>query len=536
MAPQPGICSILGVARALGLPSAMALQGSTTFVRVLACLGVLAAATRAQAEGIETTVSGTVGLGRAATVLRVNDFMATWQNPANLAVVPGSDLGAELRLPLLHACFDRSRDPDVEYRMDDPDNGSFGSESFSEVCNKGGVMPAGNLGWAQSFDGWGYGIGFFTPAAVPNLAYGNDTIVTQGALDDEVYPTTTRGTESPNRYLLLNREQLGGFLQAGAGVRLSPLVRVGLGLGFGFVTLRNRSVASVLGGSFRDQEVLNDLRVSDFFIPRAIASVVVTPLPALEIAAALTYQGDVDGSGTVDVDANGIKAPDRGNCRSDNPGAKCRVENAQLTAPFPRLTATLGIRYASLRGSRDQSRPLEPMKDERWDIELNGFWSQTSHVDQYSVTLYEGDPPAQVAFSSSPRTNPLPLPAKLTLPYKWRDTFGLRLGGDYNVLAEFLTLRAGLSYESSATPTEYMNIDAWAVTRVGLHAGGTVQLGKLKLSIAYAHIFFGSVNVPVGKGGIKEIVAVMPNLAQSVNEGDYSASMDVISGQVNYAF
>ena len=90
----------------------MALRSSTTFTRVVACLGVFAAASGARAEGIETTVSGTVGLGRAANMVRVNDFMATWQNPANLAVIPSSDLGAELRLPLLHACFDRSRDPD----------------------------------------------------------------------------------------------------------------------------------------------------------------------------------------------------------------------------------------------------------------------------------------------------------------------------------------------------------------------------------------------------------------------------------------
>lgn len=91
--------------------------------------------------------------------------------------MPSSDLGAELRLPLLHACFDRERDPNGKYRTQDPALGYRGSESFREVCNKGGVMPAGNLGWAQAFDsGWGYGIGFFTPAAVPNLEYGDDLI------------------------------------------------------------------------------------------------------------------------------------------------------------------------------------------------------------------------------------------------------------------------------------------------------------------------------------------------------------------------
>jgi|GEM_PF-5338387 len=513
-------------------------QGSATFTRVLACLGVLVSAGGAHAEGIETTVSGTVGLGRAATVLRVNDFMATWQNPANLAVVPSTDLGAELRLPLLSACFDRARDPALEddYRTSNPELGYYGSEHFRQVCNKGSVMPAGNLGWAQAFEsGWGYGIGFFTPAAVPNLEFGNDTIVSQQLdADAEMRPITTTGEESPNRFLLLKRQQLGGFLQVGAGVRLSPLVRIGASLGWGFATLHNRSVASAIGGTFRDQEVLNDLNVSDWFIPRALASVVVTPLPSLELAATLLYQGDVDGVGTVDFTGNGIRNAPRGNCRSDNPGPHCRIEDARLTAPFPRLSATLGVRYASLRAGRD--RALDPMKDERWDVELNGSWSQTSHVDQYSVTLFEGDPPGRIALSTAERSVLQPLPASFKIPYQWKDTFGLRLGGDYNLLPELLALRAGLSYESNATPTSYMNIDAWAVNRFGLHLGGTVKLGNLKLSIAYAHIFFGSVEVPVGDGKVVEAVSANPMGAQAVNEGDFTASLNVLSGQVNYAF
>lgn len=521
----------------------MAQPALAIFTRVLACLGVLVSARGARAEGIETTVSGTVGLGRAATVLRVNDFMATWQNPANLAVVPSTDLGGELRLPLLSACFDRQQDrrpeADVMYRATIPEQGYFGSEHFRPVCNKGSAMPAGNLGWAQAFEsGWGYGVGFFTPAAVPNLEYGDDIVVSQALTEaDEMLPYTMRGEESPNRFLLLKRQQLGGFLQAGAGVRLSPLVRIGASVGWGFATLHNRSIASVQGGTFQDQEVLNDVNVSDWFIPRALASVVVTPLPSLELAATLLYQGDVNGTGTVDITANGIRNAPRGNCRApgmENPGPHCRVDDARLTAPFPRLSATLGVRYAALRTGRQ--RALDPMRDERWDVELNGSWSQTSHVDQYSATLFEEAPEARVAFSSAERARALPLPGNLTIPYKWKDTWGLRLGGDYHVLAELLSVRAGLSYESRAIPTAYMNLDAWAVTRFGLHAGATVKLGKLKLSVAYAHIFFGSVTVPVGQGRVTEIVSVNPENAQAVNEGDYTASLNVLSVQANYAF
>lgn len=523
----------------------MAKQGMGRVSRLLArasaawvCLGAFASAGVARAEGLETTVAGTIGLGRAASALRVNDFMATWLNPANLAVVPTRDLGAELRLPLLHACFDRVRDPDAKYRTNDPALGYAGSESFAPVCNEGSVMPAGNLGWAQAFDsGWGYGIGFFTPSAVPNLKYGTDTVVTQAPQSDEMLPITREGEESPNRFLLLQREQLGGFLQAGLGIRVSPWVRVGASLGLGFATIRNKSLASVQGGTFQDQEVLNDVHVQDWAIPRAMASVVLTPLPALEVVAALSYQGDVTANGYVDLTANGIQNAPLTNCRGsdqDAPGPHCRVDDATLRAPFPRLTATLGVRYASLRAGR--ARALDPMRDERWDVELNASWSQTSHVDEYVLTLVEDGPLARVAFSSSPSTMPLAVPSRVIIPYRWKDTFGLRAGGDYNLLPELLAVRAGVSYESSATPMPYMNIDAWAVTRVGLHLGATYALGDLKLSIAYAHVFFGSVSVPVGQGEIREIVSANQNAAQAVNEGDYSAWLDVISAQVNFAF
>ena len=516
----------------------MRMMGLTSSGRSVALLLACVVPQVARAEGLETTVSGTIGLGRAANVARVNDFMATSLNPANLAAVPSNDLGGELRLPWLHACFDRVRDPGASYRTNDPVLGYAGSESFAPVCNEGALMPTGNLGWAQAFEsGWGYGVGFFTPAAIANLKYGSDTIVTQAAQADEMLPTTANGVESPNRFLLLAREQLGGFLQAGVGVTLSPLLRLGASLGLGFAKIHNKSVASVQGGTFQDQEVLNDLHVSDWMIPRATVGLVATPLPALEVAAVLTYQGDVNASGYVDLTANGLKNAARTDCRGLDaaaPGPYCRVDGASLKVPFPRLTATLGVRYSQLRAGR--TRAFDPLKDERWDIELNASWSQTSHVDAYTLTLYRGPPSARVAFSSSPDTMPLAVPGKIVIPYHWRDTFSVRAGGDYNLIAERLAVRAGLSYEHSATPTPYMNIDAWAVTRVGLHLGGTYALGKLKLSLAYAHIFLGSVSVPLEQGRVPEIVSINQQAAQSVNEGDYSGSLDVVSGQVNFAF
>jgi hypothetical protein len=71
---------------------------------------------------------------------------------------------------------------------------------------------------------------------------------------------------------------------------------------------------------------------------------------------------------------------------------------------------------------------------------------------------------------------------------------------------------------------------------VGLHAGLTLAHGKLSSTIGYSHVFFQSVTVPVGGGGVKEIAAQLPEQAQAVNEGFYQAALDIVTVQGNITF
>jgi long-subunit fatty acid transport protein len=503
----------------------------------------IASTTRvAHAAGFEDTMSGTINLGRAANALRVQDFMATWQNPANLALIPSHDFGAELRLPLLQACFDRARDNSAAYRVNDSAQGLAGTESFQNVCNDGTHVPTGNLGFAQAFDGgWGWGIGFFTPAVNAASKYGNETVVTQFPLPGETLPITANGNESPNRFLLLERQVLGGFLQAGAGVQIVRQFRVGASVGLGFANIHNLNIASVQGGTFRDQEILTDIKATDWLVPRAALSMVFAPVDAFEAMASLTYQGDIHADGDVQFQTNGIQDGPLTDCRvasPERPGTHCQSGSAELTVPFPNLEATLGLRYAKRRYQR--TRASTPMRDEIWDVEVDGYWSQTSHVDQDTIKLYSQAPGApgstNLVFSSAPNATSLAIPASFAIPHHWRDTFGVRAGGDYNAVPGLLALRLGVSYETRAVPVEYMNIDAFPVAKLGLHVGGTLAFERVKLSVGYAHVFFQPVDVGVGAGRVPEIVSQQPNQAQAVNEGYYQAALDVVSLQANLEF
>jgi hypothetical protein len=513
---------------ALGVLSLFAISGGT---RV------------AHAAGIEDSVAGAVNLGRAANYVRVNDFMATYQNPANLAVVPGGDLGGELRFPMLQACFDRAKDNSVtNYRQPTP---TFqGSEHFGNVCDEGKLFPTGNLGWAQSRKtGWGYGLGFFTPAGAPTAKFGDDTVVTVSPSPNETLPTTPMGVESPNRYLLLEKRAIAGFLMAGVGAQPIPQLRLGLSAGLGFANVFYKNVVSSVGGSFTDAEIVSELHATDWVIPRLTTSIVVAPVESFEIMGQLTYQGDIEAEGYTEITANGIQGASVKDCATvENgrpaPGPRCRIDDIKLNNPLPTLEATIGLRYAKRRVAR--ARVLNPMKDEVFDLEVDLYWSQTSHVKDNAVTLFEGQRGAigspWVSRSSAPTGGVVPIQNGFSIPRNWKDTYGVRFGGDWNVIANLMAIRLGVSYETGAVPNEYMNIDFWPLKKVGVHAGLTTQLGRQKFTIAYSHVFYETVAVPVGTGKVVDIAAEAPDRGQAVNEGYYQAALDVISLQTNIAF
>lgn len=497
--------------------------------------GLTGVAGKARAAGVEDAPGGSIALGRAANYVSVRDFMAIWQNPANLAVVLGRDAGLELRLPVFNACFDRARDPEVSYKLE---------ESFNKVCNESKVFPTGNVGYAMSFDnGLGFGVGVFTPASTAKSSFGNDNLVTFEPRAGEVYPITETGTESANRYMLIERNVLAAFLMAGVGYQIIPELRIGLSAGAGFAKVQYKSVSSLSGQTFVDQEVLTNVHVTDWFVPRMTLSAVGSPLPQLDIMFQATFNGDIEASGHVDAEANGIKGAPRGDCRSADPGPHCRVEDAKLRVPFQRAELTLGVRYGFTRPGHNAGPKHDPQVDEIADIEFNAYWSNTANVDAYRLTLYDVDArePARIDFSSDPAGLPAPLPPNAVIPHRWKNTYGMRLGADYNVLPRLLSVRAGLSYESSAVRTSYMNIDYFPTQKVGIHLGASVMLGMVKVSVAYAHLFYPGLDVGVGDGRLPEVVAIParppnPVPARAVNEGSYRMRMDIVSIQGNVRF
>jgi opacity protein-like surface antigen len=505
-----------------------------------ALLLATAVASDAQAAGIEDTVGGAIGLGRAAYFVRVNDFMAILQNPANLSVVPGGNLGAELRLPILTSCFDRAKNLLLEqmdkYKRDRDGNAV---EGFDQVCNNAFPSPTANIGWARSYNnGIGWGIGLFTPAAVGGAKYGKDTNVTIIPRPMETYPQTVTGMESPTRQLGIERDGIVAHLMLGLGYQPHKMIRFGASAGAGFATIQNKNMVSSTGGTFKDQEILNDLTARDYFIPRATASVVFAPHDSFEIMGAIAYQDDIRGQGHTDLTANGVKGVPLKKCTDAEPGSHCRVSGVKLHVPLPTLEATVGLRYALRRVARE--RVLDPMKDEKFDIEVNASWAQTSHVDKFDVTLHNkmlgGEGAPRVQMGNDMAANKLPVQPSSQIPKYWKDTWTIRAGTDINIVPEAFSLRLGGSFATSATETGYMNTDYMPVQKIGAHLGATVAVSTYRITLAYAHIFFKTIDVPVGQGLVKDIVVNGQDQALPVNEGRFTGALDVVSLQMNAQF
>lgn len=495
----------------------------------------------AKAAGIEDTVGGAVGLGRAAYFARVNDFMAVLQNPANLSILPRGDLGAELRLPVSKVCYDRAYNPDIAASYKHDSMGNL-AESFEQVCNDDFPLPTANIGWARSYEnGWGWGIGLFTPAGVGGAHYGKDTNVTVSASPMEPYTPTTTGIESPTRQLGISREAVAATLMLGLGYQPHPMLRLGASFGAGFGSVRNQNMVSASGGTFRDQEIINELFVRDSFIPRATAALVFAPVnttSSLEFFGTLMYQDDIKGTGYTDLTANGISGAPLKSCLDPNPGTHCRIDGVKLTVPMTKLEATFGIRYAYRRTKRE--RALNPMKDEYFDIEVDASWAQTSHVDGFHVTLHDkmlnGPGSPHVQFGNYEGAPALPVQPTTMIPKYWNDTWTIRAGTDINIAPETFTLRLGGSFATNAVPVAYMNTDYLPVQKIGAHVGATLALGTYKITLAYAHVFFQTVDVPLGQGKVVDIAVNFADRAQAVNEGRFTGGMDVLSLQLNAQF
>ncbi len=519
---------------------------------LVASLCLASSPSPARAGGFEYPGAGTRALGRGgAFYARADDPMALHYNPANLASLSPSQLMLNVHLGWFGSCYRRAGfyEPNLGGTIFDEDPtspGLWAGGEFPEVCNEGPPGPSPDLAYTMRLGSQlGLGFGLIAPAAIGHNVYADDvdpgTIRSNGAL-----------LPAPGRYVLLEEQLIIAHPTVGIGYRPLRWLQVGASFQWGLGIFKFVNTTRPVVGTNPEQDVRSDLSASDFFVPAAIVSVHAIPHDNLDVVLSFRWSDDVRASGdtTLRYGAYGVGDVDRG-VEAPVP-TDTEISDTRLEAPQP-WSLALGVRYADRITPRPEDtaaverlsgRVEDPMSNERWDVELDVVWEMNSRVDDFVVDLPDDAALSQrdvVTGGGGLVLEPgnLPLPDELRIRHDWKDQLSIRLGGDYNVIPGMASLRLGGSFETNGVTPSFANLDFIPSQRIGVHGGLTVRLGRFDISLAYAHFFQETIEVPEcatddveacaaeGAAALEQISA--DEDGRIVNAGTYESNIDVIS-------
>lgn len=163
-----------------------------------------------------------------------------------------------------------------------------------------------------------------------------------------------------------------------------------------------------------------------------------------------------------------------------------------------------------------------------FDIELNAVYEAWSWLDGTDHYLTLKNPPPLVN-----RGEPL----TITLPHRYKDTIGLRLGGSLYMPMTAdagVTMRMGGFYDSSASADQDLRLDFDTLAKLGITAGLGVSMRGVELNAAYSYQHSLSRTVTSGElriidGTTGQPVRINDQVAPAINNGTYSGSTHVLS-------
>jgi long-chain fatty acid transport protein len=457
---------------------------------VLACGAIFFSRDVLATNAEEFPDNGSEQEGRGgAWVARASDPLAAFYNPAGLAGQP-TRLTLQANLSSQNTCFAR-----VKAQNDPIMDGVLPGQSYPKVCSDGSLFPDPQLGLAWRVnDRVGLGLLVLGPSAVGNVSW----------------PEFVGSSPSPSRYLLIKANVV--YLLPTVGVGWEPLdgLRVGASFQAGLAPVIDFANAAIAVQGLTSpglNDVRSELRAKTFFVPGFTLGAIWSPLERLDVAGWYKWSAPIDAKGDVQTASGYFDTTHQQpviwgdthvpNCNQP-PGAPLRCgngDNVEVKVPQP-MEAKLGFRFHLPReGSPSNPHVRDPIAHDLFDVEADLTWANDSAFDAVQIRL----PATPTGDGALPATAGLPpsstLPPNADVPHHFRDVFGVRLGGDYNVLPDQLALRAGAFFESQAANSVYQNLDFDAAQRIGFALGGTyrVHFGErsLDLMLAYGHVFFG---------------------------------------------
>jgi long-chain fatty acid transport protein len=464
-----------------------------------------------------------------AWVARASDPLAAFYNPAGLAGQP-TRLILQSNVNFQSTCFTRLKATnDI---TSDP-NGTLPGKSYPQTCSADGAAVDPQIAMTiRLSDRVGLGI---APILAPSAGASNISF-------PEFITTTQNGRTiyqpSPARYLMTGANLLVLNPTIGVGAEVIDRLRLGASFQWGISSISLTSAVATganLGNTTVEPstDVKAVATAHDYFIPGFTVGAIYSPTDDFDLAGwfrwsdAINATGDIkttngyytDGVGSGKVSPTVTGDTSQPNCgistAAQGNAALCGTGgNAKIKIVLP-MEAKLGLRYHKRRSDVPYNEHVrDPLAQDVFDVEFDLTWANNSAASNFQVRL-----PGDTAGNGIIPVSIGVIPPNDDIPHGFKDVYGVRLGGDYNVLRDRMALRAGAFFQSNGRDPTYQNIDFPATQNGGLAAGLTYRLhlssegsSALEISLGYEHVFYASStnNSPNGVDAIAGSTCVSP--------------------------
>lgn len=440
----------------------------------------LCCATEAFAGGLFVPLGGVANTGRAgAAVVSTRDPNAIAYNPALIALNDGHQVLVDITWAMLQLEFQRA--PQIE------NNGTI--TTFEKVSNEAPGITIPQVLFTTDFgtDQFGLGFGLFPPNSAPSR-----------------YPI-----DGPQRYAIIDMANTLAFtVELAFAWRPHPRFSIGAGIQNVTFVLKGTGISSTYFGVFSapedpDMDSVISIDASDLFTPSANFGIWAEPVDGFEIALAFQLFADIE---STDGDIY-VALPNHYVFES----TILQAEKADMAMSLP-WTIKFGMRYNH---------------HDIFDIEVDAWFSRWSRHKQ--IELF----PHDVWLTNNALVDDVHVD-NFNIPRNMKDTWGISIGADWNVLPNQLTLRAGFMYESGAAEEAYYSVFLYDNHKFAPTIGLSYTIGFARIDFAYAHVH--QLPMTVKNGELKQYNIVYPEKAVVTNNGDYESFYDFIGIGANFTF
>lgn len=470
-------------------------RGSAWLVAAGLLVAGLASPRAARAAGLYFSERGVRPLARGgAFVAGADEIDAVFHNPAGL-----SGSGSRFLLDGTWIGFSGSYTRRILTEQVDPNTGRPTGAEFERT--EPTVRPTAS------------------PLMIPTLGYSNnlgtkhfDFALALGApyALTGAWPRDVSGQPAPQRYSILSTDG-SVLLVLGGWAAWRPAKWLALGAGVELLTgslHTDVAISACLPDRFlcapeqKDYDTTAKLRTSQIFAPSGNLGVTVTPTDSLRIGAAFQLPYWIHTPATLEL---GLPSAPLFS------GARQSGDSAEVELRLP-WTARVGV----------EVRPWDATR-----LEVAYVHEHWSMHDAISVT------PTDVSLRG---VQNLPDPFRvqpIALERHFRDSHSVRLGGEQRLPIRdgHVALRAGVMYETSAVPKEYVSVASLDGNKLIVGTGLGWQSRRLRVDFLLAHVFLADIDVSTSEAALSPASAVQanpPQLPRRVNAGTYSAGATLI--------